>query len=417
MNHTIEHQKKKFFIGLELRTSNEECSSAMPIHKERFFKENIPAKILNKINNDLLALYTDYEGDHTKPYSWVLGYEVLNLDEVPNGLVGKEIPESKYVVFTTQGEFPKGLIATWQAIWKSNLPRSYTSDFEVYSSNFEPYKNPEVKVYIAIDDHTDVLLQSVMQGRLDALRSGAVCSSLPEADFRETNQNIVYAWGMDYAPGNGVLEKDGNRIPTREEIDQTIQYFSSKNLPFIWWTSAQILETKGFQFGGALTGIALDVVHGIPPKPIASPDLQIQMVKSEAELKSFTELTAHAFAMNSKATEQWFHLNNSVMKKGEQIHFIAYLNKLPVGTVTLSVSPSSAGIWSLATAPEYRKQGIGSALVHAALVEAKKRHYGQVMAILMPKGMAWELFTKLGFQAVCEFPFYVYGISVEDLEK
>ncbi len=150
MGHTIVHQKKKFFIGLELRTNNEECSEAMPAHKERFFKENILAKIPNKVNSDILALYTDYEGDYTQPYSWILGCEVSSLDQVPKGLVGKVIPEATYAVFTTKGSFPQGLIAAWQEVWKSNLTRSYTSDFEVYRLNFDPVKNPEVKVYIAI---------------------------------------------------------------------------------------------------------------------------------------------------------------------------------------------------------------------------------------------------------------------------
>lgn len=150
MQHTTEHQKKKFFIGLELRTSNDECSSTMPAHKEKFFKENIPSKIPNKVNDNILALYTDYEGDYTKPYSWMLGYEVSHLDQIPEGLVGKVIPESNYAVFTTQGEFPGGLIAAWQAIWKANFHRAYTSDFEVYSFDFDPQKNPQVKIYIAI---------------------------------------------------------------------------------------------------------------------------------------------------------------------------------------------------------------------------------------------------------------------------
>lgn len=151
MNQTIEHQKEKLFIGLELRTNNEECSLTMPTHKDRFFKENIPSKIPNKVNGNILALYTNYEGDYTKPYSWILGCEVSNLDEVPEGLVGKVIPESKYAVFTTQDEFPQGLIAVWQEVWQSELPRSYTSDFEVYRHDFDPKRNPEVKVYIAIE--------------------------------------------------------------------------------------------------------------------------------------------------------------------------------------------------------------------------------------------------------------------------
>jgi predicted transcriptional regulator YdeE len=150
MNHLIEHQSEKFFIGLELRTTNEECSLAMPVHKEKFFKENIISKIPNKINGNILALYTDYEGDYTKPYSWILGCEVSSLDQVPEGLVGKIIPKSKYAVYTTQGGFPQGLIAVWQNIWQSGLPRLYSSDFEVYRSDFDPQRNPQVNVYIAI---------------------------------------------------------------------------------------------------------------------------------------------------------------------------------------------------------------------------------------------------------------------------
>lgn len=163
MNQIIEHQEEKLLIGLELRTNNDECAFAMPTHKERFFKENIPSKIPNKINGDILALYTDYEEDYTKPYSWILGCEVSSLKQIPEGLVGKVIPASKYVVYTTKGEFPQGLIAAWQDIWKSNIPRSYTSDFEVYRSDFDPQRHPEVKIYIAIED---VLLKSVLQGSI-----------------------------------------------------------------------------------------------------------------------------------------------------------------------------------------------------------------------------------------------------------
>lgn len=414
MNHITEHHNEKFFIGLELKTNNEECSLSMPAHKDRFFKENILSKIPNKINGNILALYTDYEGDYTKPYSWILGCEVSDLKQIPEGLVGKIIPKSDYVVFTTQGEFPQGLINVWENIWKADLPRSYTSDFEVYRSDFDPQQNPEVKVYIAIEDP---LLRSVLQGRLDTCRSSSIYSPLIEADFKEKSQNSVYVWGMDYACGNGVIENNGDRIPSEEEIDQIIEYFSAKNLPFIWWTSAKVLETKGFQFGGILTGIALDISQEIPSQLPTSSKLKIKIVQTQSELEDFTNLAADAFAMNSKATKQWLALNESVMKEGEQIHFIAYLDEIPVGTTTLSLSPSSAGIWNLATVLEHRKHGIGGALVHAALIEAKKREYDQIMAILMPKGLAWGLFKKLGFRAMCEFPFYVYGVSAEEVEK
>ena len=63
VTYTIEKRPKKLFVGLELRTNNAECAVTMPAHKKRFFKENILAKIPQKIDGDILALYTDYEGD------------------------------------------------------------------------------------------------------------------------------------------------------------------------------------------------------------------------------------------------------------------------------------------------------------------------------------------------------------------
>lgn len=407
-------------IGIDCRTSNAPEAGPQDIPKlwGRFYGEDILSRIPNKTSDEVIALYCDYESDYTQSYSVVIGCPVSSIDTIPEGMVAKTIPASSYAVFHAIGEHPKALIETWGNIWKQpNLERTYISDFELYGNKFMSDSRKEVEVYIGIDSKEDALLQSVIQGRFDFFRSGSVCSQLPEADFRETDHNCLYASGIDYVCVNGVMEKNGERIPTEEEIDSAIEYFSSKNLPFMWWTSAKILETKGFQFGGILTGIALDISQGIPPRPPSSSDLKIKIVQSDSELESFTNLAGNAFAMSPKATEQWLALNDSVMKKNEQVHFMAYLNGTPVGTATLSVAPSSAGIWNLATLPEYRKHGIGGALVHAALVEAKKMHLDQVMAILMPKGMAWGLFTKMSFKAACEFPFYIHGVSAEELEK
>lgn len=413
-NAHLEYQPKKFFIGLELKTNHEECSLIMLAHKNRFFKENILSKIPNKINKNILALYTGYEGDNIESCSWILGCEVSNLEQIPEGLIGKIIPESNYVVFTTQEELPQGLITLWENVKKSDCPRSYQDYFELHQSDFDPQKTLKVKICLALEDP---LLKFLQQGRLEAFRSASLYSPLPEADFKETSHNYLYAWGMDYVCGNGIIEKNACRHLTNEEIDEAIKYFSAKNLPFMWWTSAKILETKGFQFGGVLRGIARDFSQPLPAQPPLPSNLKIKTVQTETELKDFINISADAFAMNSKAAKQWLSLNESAMKKAEQIHFIAYLNEKAIGAVTLSLSSDSAGIWNLATISEHRKQGIGAALVYAALVEAKKKHCNQVIAILMPKGLAWGLLTKMGFRSVCEFPFYVYGVSAEELEN
>ena len=78
------------------------------------------------------------------------------------------------------------------------------------------------------------MLQTVLQGWIDTFRSGSNCSPLPYAEFLENDRQFLYVWGIDYVCGNGVFEKDIDRLPSDEEIASTIEHFSSKGLPFMW---------------------------------------------------------------------------------------------------------------------------------------------------------------------------------------
>lgn len=257
------------------------------------------------------------------------------------------------------------------------------------------------------------LLQFVAKGRLDVFRSYAIHSPLTGSDFQKAEGLIYYSTGIDNAIFNGIIEDSEGNIPSDEEIDRVIDYFNTRKLPFVWWTSAKNLENKGFQFGEILTGIILDISQGVPAGQPPSNQLKIKIIQEEVDLKTFSELLGSAFDIN---TQQLHAVTTVVTKQGEQLNFLAYLNKTPVGTVTLSTFPSSSGIWNLSTLPDYQKHGIGTALVQAALLEAQKRNYKQVMSLVMPK-VSWGLFKKLGFKEVCQYTFYVYGTSADKLEK
>ena len=65
-------------IGISLRTTNENGKAAKEIGElwEKFLNENISDAIPNKVDNTVYSLYTDYEGDYTKPYTAILGCPV-----------------------------------------------------------------------------------------------------------------------------------------------------------------------------------------------------------------------------------------------------------------------------------------------------------------------------------------------------
>lgn len=139
-------------IGIEIHTSNEKTMVDIPKLWEKFYTENIKDRIPNKINSDVLAVYTNYEGNHTKPYSYILGCEVNSLDAIPEGMIGKSIPSAQYEIFIAKGKMPDKIIEMWQHIWNPDIEkrRAYVADFEVYGAKYGNPENSEVEIYIGI---------------------------------------------------------------------------------------------------------------------------------------------------------------------------------------------------------------------------------------------------------------------------
>ncbi len=158
-SHPIIHRPSFTIMGISCKTSNDPTKGPFDISKlwERFFTEGIFEKIEGKLSNDIFALYCDYEGDYTKPYTVVIGCAVSESKRIPSDMIVKKVPDSSYTLFQAIGDHPETLIQTWQKIWKEPLERTYTGDFEVYGSAFSS-KPPQVDVYIAITPQKDKVL-------------------------------------------------------------------------------------------------------------------------------------------------------------------------------------------------------------------------------------------------------------------
>lgn len=143
------HLKEKYVIGIGTRTSNAEAAKTIPEHWQRFQNNPFYNKI-ERVSNDIYAVYTNYEGDHTKPYTLIVGFEVPSLDNVPSDLMGVTIPSSNYEIFSAKGIFPP-IYQTWQKIWQTPLKRTYKADFEFYPENLKDQVPPEVLIYIGVE--------------------------------------------------------------------------------------------------------------------------------------------------------------------------------------------------------------------------------------------------------------------------
>lgn len=141
-------------IGIEIRTTNKNGQSAHDLERlwQQFYDENVSYKIANKNSDDIYSIYTDYDSDYTGAYTCIIGLRVESLDEIPVGLVGREIKGKRYKRFIAKGKMPGALLSVWQNIWEKDeeLNRAYTADFEVYGNKSNEGADSEVDIFIAL---------------------------------------------------------------------------------------------------------------------------------------------------------------------------------------------------------------------------------------------------------------------------
>lgn len=146
--------KKIEIIGIAVRTSNNNGDSArdIPALWSKFMGEGIAQQIPNKVDETIYCLYTDYEKDHTLPYTTILGCQVSTSENVPEGMVAKTIELNNHQIFTAKGSINEGMVFNeWLKIWNSDLDRAYTTDFEVYGERAAEVNNAEVDIFIALN--------------------------------------------------------------------------------------------------------------------------------------------------------------------------------------------------------------------------------------------------------------------------
>jgi predicted transcriptional regulator YdeE len=151
----MDNQKIQTFhvIGISVRTTNENGQAAIDIPAlwNQFMMEGISEKIPNKVDDSLYCIYTDYELDHTKPYTTILGCKVENVNTIPNGMIGKTLPEATYKKHIAKGNILQGMVFNeWTKIWNSDIQRTFTSDFEIYDERAANPEKAEVAIFIAV---------------------------------------------------------------------------------------------------------------------------------------------------------------------------------------------------------------------------------------------------------------------------
>jgi predicted transcriptional regulator YdeE len=137
-------------VGITTVTDNARGTEDINALWERFFQDSIGQKVQHKTDDVIYAVYSDYEGDHTKPYRLTIGYRVNDAAKTPEGMYAVSIVPQQYALLSAAGKQPEALIETWTAVWSADLSRSFKTDFEVYGPRFFQDGVNEVLLHIGV---------------------------------------------------------------------------------------------------------------------------------------------------------------------------------------------------------------------------------------------------------------------------
>lgn len=183
---------------------------------------------------------------------------------------------------------------------------------------------------------------------------------------------------------------------SHQEIEEIKNYYGST--PFMWvvdendFSSAQMLEVNGFTYKYKLPAMTLNLddiknmnyQNGIIVKNVCSHEDMKTWKRLVHETKDFSDQDIQLFVDHIQS------------KSAESIkYYIGYYFEKPVGICMVIEHQNCVSLHFLGTLLEYRRNGIGFALTHHALIQAKERGFKQ--ALLLSSDMAKSLYLKLGF--------------------
>jgi ribosomal protein S18 acetylase RimI-like enzyme len=87
-------------------------------------------------------------------------------------------------------------------------------------------------------------------------------------------------------------------------------------------------------------------------------------------------------------------------------HYLASIGGDPVATCSLFLGAGVAGVYDVSTLPERRRRGIGAAITHFAMADARANGYR--MAILHASSLGLGMYRSLGFEELCDIGQYVW---------
>lgn len=196
----------------------------------------------------------------------------------------------------------------------------------------------------------------------------------------------------------------------RDRIRHIKSLFEKSNLPFSWWVAetdsptnlGDALIEAGFCLKEKNIGMFLRLRDFSSKIPLSN--LVFQLVESLDQLKDFATVMLSIGGSPIAFDAIYSKLPPSIYENATIELYIGYFENKPSITGVLVTHANIAGIYYVATIPNLRKRGFGTAMMKYLLERARSKGY--FIATLQASEAGLSLYERLGFKRCCQFVEY-----------
>ncbi|MFN8653779.1 MAG: GNAT family N-acetyltransferase [Gemmatimonadales bacterium] len=231
------------------------------------------------------------------------------------------------------------------------------------------------------------------------------CRVLPGARVWADEALTVVDSGLPCDTFNLICRSRLRAEAAAQRIADALAYYQETQHPFSWWLGpgAQPDDLPRYLEAAGLVPAESELAMGLDLTELAGVELpaglSVRRVTTAGELEEFAQLSAanwsppdpHVLAFYRAAAPHF------LAPDAPQWLYLGYNADTPVATAELTRTGTMAGLYNIATRPDHRGRGIGTAMTWTPLRDASRA--GLTHAILQAAPMGQRLYARLGFQA------------------
>ena len=236
----------------------------------------------------------------------------------------------------------------------------------------------------------------------------------PNGEAVEADGVTLIACGRNYplfnlALLNGTVAGEGVLV---SRIKTAAKFFGDRGQGWSCWVCEDLLDPKTrvrcrsiFQERGlhSLSEPPGMLARRLLPPMRPLPAMEFRRVDDTSTRLAFCHLTAIAFELPFPMTRNVYDCASAW--RNDFVGYLGYVQGQAVSSAVVSPCGGVAGLYSIATMPDFQRRGCGEAIVRYVLEETRKET-GIEASVLESSRAGLRLYSRLGFEIVTQFAVY-----------